>query len=71
MMGDPTKGGRIIGPFYKSTGSQNPTQCVEVAKLDNGGRAVRDSQHPDRGPLYFTAGEWSAFIAGAKRGEFD
>jgi hypothetical protein len=44
---------------------------VEVADLDGGARAVRDSKHPTGGHLTFTAGEWSAFTAGVKSGEFD
>ncbi|MGI5133176.1 DUF397 domain-containing protein [Pseudonocardia sp. CA-107938] len=47
-------------------------ECVEVAKLPDGGRAVRDTKAHGHGPvLHFTASEWQAFIAGAKDGEFD
>jgi hypothetical protein len=45
--------------------------CVEIADLPNGARAVRDSKNPDGGRLMFTATEWSAFTAGVKSGEFD
>jgi hypothetical protein len=46
--------------------------CVEVAALPDGGRAVRDTKDHGRGPvLWFTAGEWEAFLKGAKAGEFD
>ena len=45
--------------------------CVEVAELVDGGRAVRDSKDPQGGVLRFTAAEWSAFLDGAKTGEFD
>ena len=45
--------------------------CVEVAELPDGGRAVRDSKDPDGAKLLFTVGEWAAFLAGAKDGEFD
>ncbi len=45
--------------------------CVEVATLPDGGRAVRDSKHPDGPALHFTATEWAAFLAGAQDGEFD
>jgi Domain of unknown function (DUF397) len=45
--------------------------CVEVAELPDGGRALRDSKDPDGAKLLFTVGEWAAFLAGAKDGEFD
>ncbi|WP_239308080.1 DUF397 domain-containing protein [Frankia sp. Cj3] len=45
--------------------------CVEVATLPDGGRAVRDSKNPDGPVLRFTATEWTAFLAGAQDGEFD
>jgi len=44
--------------------------CVEVASLE-GGVAVRDSKDKDGPILQFTRDEWSAFLAGAKAGEFD
>jgi hypothetical protein len=44
--------------------------CVEVAFVDNA-IAVRDSKHPTGPVLLFTAGEWDAFVGGAKDGEFD
>ncbi|MCM3884309.1 DUF397 domain-containing protein [Frankia sp. R82] len=45
--------------------------CVEVATLPDGGRAVRDSKQPDGPVLSFTPTEWAAFVAGARDGEFD
>ncbi|MCM3882224.1 DUF397 domain-containing protein [Frankia sp. R82] len=45
--------------------------CVEVATLPDGGRAVRDSKNPDGPALHFTPAEWAAFLAGAQDGEFD
>ncbi|MGH3588748.1 MAG: DUF397 domain-containing protein [Pseudonocardia sp.] len=46
-------------------------ECVEVADLPDGGRAVRDTKDRGRGPvLWFTAAEWEAFVLGAKDGEF-
>ncbi len=32
---------------------------------------LRNSRDPDGPVLVFTAGEWDAFVAGVKRGEFD
>jgi hypothetical protein len=46
--------------------------CVEVADLPDGGRAVRDSKDRGAGPvLRFTELEWKAFTAGVRAGEFD
>lgn len=44
-------------------------QCVEVQQL-GGDYWVRDSKNPVS-VLKFTAGEWAAFVAGVKAGEFD
>ncbi len=38
--------------------------CVEVADLPNGHRAVRDSKNPTGLILILPAAEWSAFTAG-------
>lgn len=57
--------------WRKSSYSPNEDNCVEVAELPEGGMAVRDSKRPELGYLSFTAGEWDAFVKGAKDGEFD
>ncbi|HEX6682839.1 MAG TPA: DUF397 domain-containing protein [Candidatus Limnocylindrales bacterium] len=44
--------------------------CVEVAFVDDA-IAVRDSKDTMGSVLVFTRGEWDAFVAGAKDGEFD
>jgi hypothetical protein len=45
-------------------------QCVEVASIGDH-VAVRDSKDPQGPILRFTRGEMSAFVQGAKAGEFD
>lgn len=46
--------------------------CVEVAGGKNLKKiAVRDSKDPNSPVLLFNSGEWKAFIAGVKKGEFD
>ncbi len=50
------------------SGSQG-SECVEVASLADGGRAVRDSKDPDGPVLRFAADEWRAFVRGVKAGE--
>jgi hypothetical protein len=44
--------------------------CVEVARLHDGHRAVRDSKNPTGPALIFTPTEWVAFTAGLRGGEF-
>ncbi|MEU1522781.1 DUF397 domain-containing protein [Nocardia rhamnosiphila] len=57
--------------WFKSSRSQGGSDCVEAAHLDNGQVGVRDSKNPTGPALIFTPGEWDAFLAGAKDGEFD
>ena len=59
--------------WRKATASNgNGGACVEVADLPDGGRAVRDSKLGATSPvLRFTAAEWTAFLTGARAGEFD
>lgn len=55
-----------------SYSNENGGNCVEVADLPDGGRAVRDTKDHGCGPvLLFTAAEWEAFAKGVKDGEFD
>ena len=44
--------------------------CVEVAALEAGRIAVRDSKCPDGAVLYFTRAEVAAWINGVKNDEF-
>jgi Domain of unknown function (DUF397) len=55
--------------WFKSSYSSANGQCVEVADLPDG-VAVRDSKDQSGPTLRFSPDEWSAFIAGAKAGEF-
>lgn len=53
----------------RSGGGDNGA-CVEVARTP-GAVFVRDSKDRTGGMLTFTPAEWSAFLAGAVKGEFD
>ena len=55
---------------WRRAGSCSGGNCVEVAKV--GDRyLVRDSREPDAKPLQFSAGEWAAFVAGVRDGDFE
>lgn len=63
--------GLFLTGWRKATKSGTQGNCVEVADLADGGRAVRDSKDPSGPMLRFTAAEWDAFVHGVKSGEFD
>ncbi|MEU9887847.1 DUF397 domain-containing protein [Sphaerisporangium sp. NPDC051011] len=56
--------------WRKSTYSGHDDNCVEIASLADGGRAVRDSKHPNKPGLTLGAAEWQVFILGVKKGKF-
>ncbi|ETA00300.1 hypothetical protein CcI6DRAFT_04304 [Frankia sp. CcI6] len=57
--------------WRKSSYSNAKGECVEVAFLDGGLVALRDSKNHGTGPaLVFTSAEWSAFVRGVTDGEF-
>jgi hypothetical protein len=67
----PADVGRV--PWLKSTFSSMNGNCVQVSRLAADRIGVRNTKDDDRaGPvLVFTESEWSAFITGAKEGQFD
>lgn len=48
--------------WVKSSHSGNEGDCVAVAALSDGSKAVRDSKDPNGPVLRFTAKEWKLFI---------
>ncbi|GII91212.1 DUF397 domain-containing protein [Sinosporangium siamense] len=62
---------RLDVRWRKSTYSNPSGNCVELARLAGGDIAVRNSRDPGGPALVYTPAEMSAFIQGAKGGEFD
>ncbi|MEV4183142.1 DUF397 domain-containing protein [Streptosporangium canum] len=48
--------------------SSDGTNCVQVAFLDQGIVALRDSKNPEKAPHLFTDAEYDAFTGGVERG---
>jgi hypothetical protein len=57
--------------WLKSQYSNPNGECVEVASLPTGEIAMRNSRFPTGPVLVYTQAEITAFLAGAKDGEFD
>ena len=59
--------------FRKSTESSGGNGCVEVALIGDQihVRDTKQAGQPTRQTLVFTAEEWTAFLGGARKGEFD
>ena len=61
----------IRNVWTKSSHSSAGGSCVEVRCSEDGCIQVRDSKSPDGPLLTFAQAQWSAFIDGTKRDEFD
>jgi len=58
--------------WQKSSLSSYNGNCFEIARLVSDRVGVRDTKDQGSGPvLIFNRSEWSAFLDGAKAGEFD
>jgi hypothetical protein len=57
--------------WRKSSFSSIDGACVEARVAGDGDIEVRNSRVQDGPWLTYTTGEWAAFLAGAKAGEFD
>jgi hypothetical protein len=56
---------------WRKSNASGDGGCVEVAYTD-GVIGVRDTKDSGTGPvLLFTAQEWTAFLSGARAGEFE
>ena len=57
--------------WQKSQHSNPNGECVELAALPSGEIAMRNSRFPTGPVLLYTQAEITAFLAGAKDGQFD
>lgn len=57
--------------WRKSRHSNPSGSCLEVGELEDGDIAVRNSRFPGGPVLVYTQAEITAFLLGAKDGEFD
>jgi hypothetical protein len=55
--------------WMRSTGDGG--DAVEIARLPDGGAAMRRAGDPHAEPHVYTAAEWEAFVKGVAAGEFD
>jgi hypothetical protein len=56
--------------FHRASRNPGGGPAVEIAKLPDGGRAMRNADDPENVQFY-TAAEWEAFVMGVLAGEFD
>jgi hypothetical protein len=62
----------IEGVVWRKSDRSNPSgNCVELARLPDGDIAVRNSRYPSGPALIYTRAEMTAFIQGARDGDFD
>ena len=63
--------GKVELSWRKSEHSNPSGNCVELAELDRGSIAVRNSRFLEGPVLVYTREEIAAFLEGVKAGDFD
>lgn len=63
----------VTGALWRKSSYSNGSggDCVELANLDSGHCAVRDSKDPAGPVLTFTPAHWSAFTSAVRSSDFD
>jgi hypothetical protein len=56
--------------WLKASASESANGCLEVAFLDDGRVALRDTEDPTNPPFVVTRHVWACFLDRATRGEF-
>jgi hypothetical protein len=57
--------------WFKSSASSANGGCLEIAFLDDGRVAIRDTEDLGNPPFVVTRHVWSCFLDGAAKGEFN
>ncbi len=69
---DSASNAALSGVTWRKSQHSNPSgNCVEIAGLPDGTVAIRNSRHPSGPALVCAPADFSAFLAGARDGEFD
>lgn len=55
--------------WRKSTRSNGQANCIEVANLDSGHHAIRDSKNPTGPALLITPTHWTTFTTALRTGK--
>jgi Domain of unknown function (DUF397) len=69
---DSIQGTQLDGVTWRKSRHSNPSgNCVEIAELPGGAIAIRNSRYPTGPALVCASGQFAAFLASARDGEFD